>query len=288
MAYQQPTLPVTARFFPKSSNFIKYIKTNPCGDNYLVYFETFLPAFIKAVIIQNIPFADDLVRSLGELKAAESLGHRSPKGGKFRKRTLVPAPTKAQVKSQAGLRFLLQATQPLETLGYLFLLYSTTEQLYMDWQTMLMRSEECGNKANSGFFLSKNADVRQGVLPGGSALILGPTISKSSDVSRTGPTIGVPIGTYDIMCEVTLTADIAVNASAELVLFVQGPGITYEKGGTSEAFGRGETKTLIQSWRVTTLFGTTVTPNLVGPALPVGLYCSSLTFWVMRDGTGVV
>lgn len=134
--------------FKHEANFIKRQLTHPCARPWYIWVETFLPAFIKLLITVNLFDVEDAIRSHGKKISGPSKGRTGKRHTpriKTQGRLLVP-----ERWQQRGLRTLLVVTQPLELIGLTWLIFSSVDQFFYDWQTLLDLSDFCKNPIQSG------------------------------------------------------------------------------------------------------------------------------------------
>jgi len=206
MAYVPYAASPFRRFLPKSSNFFKYILAVPCGDNYWIFIETFFPAFIKAVFLLSFPDIDDLIRGRAEHITEEGLAQKAKRGGKIRRGLGIAKEVPHERYAARGLQFLLFLTQPLETIGYRFLMYHAGEQFFADWQSLLMESGECGRPLGDGPLIWKAGPKQTGILETGEAIAFDDLVVNRAGWVTTGFGATVSNGTFYVVLAVTVTA----------------------------------------------------------------------------------
>lgn len=135
-------------FFPNEKNFIKTIIAHPCARPWYVWVETFIPAFLLLLLTVNLFDVEDAIRAHGQ-----SIVQDKQKGKRKRhtpKIKVTGAGRQVTRFSQKALKTLLVVTQPLENIGFLWLLYSATDQFFFNWQTLLEKSDFCTQPIESG------------------------------------------------------------------------------------------------------------------------------------------
>jgi len=149
------------RLFPNTKNFMKYIMHHPCADPWALLFETALPAFIN--FWATIAFLDlndlavDKLRSYtngptygtkrGRRKFAFDLAREQrAKGSKM----LFSSNFTATKYVQGFTKGLLLVAEPLERIGFFFLLYYGADRFFYNWQTMLEARDYCSAHPTTG------------------------------------------------------------------------------------------------------------------------------------------
>ena len=127
--------------FRKEANFIKDLITNPCARPWFVYVETFLPAFLKLMITVVLFDVEDAIRAHGESIVRDRKGK---KGKRHSPRIKAQgSPRKIDRYAMKGLKVLLVVTEPLEKIGFTWLVFSAVDQFFYDWQSLLETSGYC-------------------------------------------------------------------------------------------------------------------------------------------------
>lgn len=148
--FSDPNAAGQSVFLPKSRNFLRQLIWHDCARPWYVYAETFLPAFLELAILVNFPFPDDVFRTYAEtLGQTQGSGRRGKRHGARRARVTV-SETRAQRITRQGLNTVLKVTQPLESLGFAWLLLSAGDNFFGRWQTLLEHSTFCTGPLESG------------------------------------------------------------------------------------------------------------------------------------------
>lgn len=191
-------------FAPHSYNFIKKLVFHECSVPFQLYVETFLPCFLNMVYMITFPFLDDIIRNAAEDMAPHSRGSKRPRRGHIRRYNVPTAEERVQGKAQQGLRHVLTLTQPLETIGYAFLLYGATERFFYNWSALLYDFQFCGRPPSTGP-LQRHATENLLTSTGTWQPLFLPII----DVNRANwPTsntnVNLPFGHYSVTVEMTV------------------------------------------------------------------------------------
>lgn len=183
-------------FSPGSANFIKRLQYDYCQVPFTIYLETFFPAFIKMLIVQNVPFLDDIIRSSGQALAWGPRADGNNRRHGFKTTLRGSANDVTERYSQRALRHVLVITQPLETIGYLFLLYSTADQFFIDWQSLIDFRGTCVPGASLGMVQRSNPTSELTILEGGDNFTLQTATNTIAPMSSGNGFAGCPQGTY--------------------------------------------------------------------------------------------
>jgi len=270
------------RFLPYTDNFVKRIVFQGCARPWWVYLETFLPCFIECAIMYTIPFYDDILVDYAREDA--KLGSRlSGRGFKHTKRFKLPvAETKWQRYGRNALKWVLIADTPVEYLGFAFLVYGATEQFFHNWQTLLEQSPYCTGP--NGIYHAHNENAYIPILPGGAGTPL-PYIDQQNAVTPIGTTgASFPFGKYFVTFCVTITGPHGGITGVYLRLNFTGTFPVYQVKSDTVDIAEGEEVDLIANadFFAYLIGGGSVGWELVGPAVPAGLFSAKATIIVAR------
>ncbi len=158
------------RFFPNEVNFIKSMVSHPCARPWYVWAETFAAAFIELLITVTLFDVEDALRAHGESIV------RDKKGGKGKRHTprvkATGQPRKVDRYAQRALKTILVVTEPLERIGFTWLLYSAVDQFFLNWQTLLEESTFCEQPIESGPLQRSRGPGFISFVVGGAAIIM--------------------------------------------------------------------------------------------------------------------
>jgi len=136
------------RFFPNQQNFIRTIVSHPCARPWYVWLETFAESFAVLLITVTLFDVEDAIRAHGKSIVGDN---RSGRGGRHSPRIKTQGkPTKVDRYAQKALKTLLVVTDPLERIGFTWLLYNAVDRFFLNWQTLLEESTFCSQPINSG------------------------------------------------------------------------------------------------------------------------------------------
>ena len=259
--------------FPKAENFAQAIVVHGCARPWFVYVKTFIPAFLKLFLTLAILDLEDILRAHAKRKAYSKITTSGRGFGHQVKPRIVAHTTKTQTFTQKGLRTLLLITDPLEKIGFAWLLYNSTEQFFYDWQLLIERSIYCSDTGLAGpFQRSRPGGTNIGVLPEGGITPL-PTLEQNrAGWANTVISVNLPVGFYKVIFTVQVHGPLGgitnVRARARITglitLFIESP---------PAEIAQGEVAGLLCEGDFTLPFGGTVVWELAGPAVPVGLLC---------------
>ena len=192
------------QFYPKTQNFIKTMVMNPCARPWWVWVETFLPAFLKLLIVVSILDLNDALRARGK-KISAGAGMASGRG-RGAKRSIKVQGIKIETErwQQRGLRTLLVVTQPLEYIGLAWLLYAATDNFFYDWQTLLENSGYCRHPdALRPLQLSRGPGFIS-IVEGGIPVILDIDLQNGPGYSHTLLSVALPFGRFTAVFAMTV------------------------------------------------------------------------------------
>lgn len=205
-------------FAPGSVNFIQRLIKDDCAVPFSIYVTTFFPAFIKMLIVQNVPFLDDVIRSSGETLAwgTKAAGGNRRHGAR---RRLIPDPNASVERfSQKGLRTVLTITQPLETVGYAFLLYSTADQFFIDWQSLIDFQGTCQPGASLGMVQRDTPDNNLTILTNGTGYGYQSETNRITPMDSAVGKCNGPAGSYNAYATLGVKSRVGVIGGIEIGL----------------------------------------------------------------------
>lgn len=270
-------------FFPKAENFAEQIVVHGCARPWFVYVKTFVPAFLKLVLTITLLDLEDILRDYAKQKVFEggsgsgrNIGHR------YKPRVSNQA-TKTQRFSQKGLKTLLIITEPLEIIGFAWLLYSAGDQFFYDWQLLLERSIFCSDSGLAGpLQRARTGGFNIGITPGGTITPLPIIQQNRANWTTTAISVSVPFGSYKCIFAVTVEGPLGGISDVKCRLRLPfGTAIFIESEPAEMA--QGETATLIAEGDFFTPTGGNIVWELSGPAVPVGLLCDGGCVIVMAN-----
>ena len=267
------SVPTGLGFFPKAENFAHEIVVHGCARPWFVYVETFVPAFLKLVLTITFLDLEDILRDFAKIEARQKLTSGGRGYGHRYKPTVSQQATRMQRYSQKGLKTLLIVTEPLEIIGFAWLLYAAGDQFFYDWQLLLERSVFCSDSGVGGpFQRSRPGGSNIGVLPEGVITPL-PTFEQNrAEWTNTSISVSLPFGSYRAFFTVTVHGPNGgiSGVQAQLRLpFGSGLFIRSEPADIAE----GQTATLLAEGEFFVAIGGNLVWELKGPAVPVGLLC---------------
>lgn len=259
--------------FPKARNFAQEIVVHNCARPWFVYVKTFVPAFVKLFLTLAFLDLEDLLRAHAKRKAYSRITSSGRGFGHAVKPRVSAVPTQTQRFSQKALRTLLIVTDPLEKIGFAWLLYNSTETFFYDWQLLLQRSIYCRDDGLAGPFQRKRVPGGNiGILPEGAITPLPVLEQNRAEWANTVISVNLPFGFYKFFFTVTVKGPLGgitnVRARARITgfvtLFIESP---------PADIAQGEVVTLLADGDFSFPFGGTIVWELAGPAVPVGLEC---------------
>jgi len=161
------------KLFPKANNFIKYMVSHPCAEPWSVLAETFVPCFLKfAATVYFFDINDIAIERLRQIDDFTSAPRkkRGKKWGRTRAvrdimagKSFVTKAVNPYSRINSGLtKTLLTVSAPLEPIGFIWLMYSATDQFFYDWTTLLQYRDYCSSNPSTGP-LQRNQPVGSGL-----------------------------------------------------------------------------------------------------------------------------
>ena len=288
MTYQRPIVNPFEVLFPKTTNFVRFVFAQECDATFWVYAEAFFPAALKLALATTVPDINDLIRGRGEAIVDQSRAVSRKRGGKFRRGAMVTFDAPQERYASRGLAFLLRVTEPIEKIGFRWLLYSATEDFFQDWQTLIIRSGACGTLPERGPLTRRTTGQRESMLPGGNPIAL-PIV----DVNRSGwstDLLGASLPDGQYMCLITCTflAPTGGIEGAFVQLRTDIVGIEQTQKGPENGGEAGQPVDIMGKFffRIPSLLSGSIVWEIGGPAVPVGVEVTKAFMSVQRiDGS---
>jgi len=261
--------------FSRQANFIKFMLTNQCARPWFVYAETFIPAFLELLITVTILDINDLIRNHGQ-KIVREGPNKTGRGGRHSPRIKsTGAGTKVDRYAQKGLKTLLIVTQPLENLGYAWLLYSALDDFFYDWQTLLEQAPYCTTDHLGGPLTRSRGPGFITILPGGFPIIMTDLDQNRASWVTTTISAIIPTATISALFAAQIGAPPGGITDVFIRLKVTDGFFTTTYESDKQDIPEGATKDFIVSTHffIFSLGGASVSWELVGPAVPAGIFC---------------
>lgn len=271
--------------FQGEANFIRFMITDQCARPWFVYAETFVPAFLELLMTAMFLELNDIVRAHGE-NIAEGGG-----GKKGRRKRHTPhiktrgAKTEVERYMQKGLKTLLVVTQPLETIGYAILLYSAVDEFFYDWQTLIEQAPYCEKNDEWGPLSRSRGGGFVTILPGGFPIIMTNLTQNRSGWPTTTISAEVPPAQNSIIFAATIGAPPGGITGVYIrVKVTDGFSDTFFESDPQD-IPTGQVRDFVVSkdFFVFSISGAAVTWELVGPAVPAGIWCDKARVIMFRS-----
>ena len=272
--------------FQGEANFIKYMLTNQCARPWYVYVETFLPSFMELLLTVTLLEIDDLIRSHGQKIASEG-GNKTGRGGRHTPRIKTTgAATPVDRYMQKGLKTLLIVTQPLENIGYAWLLYSAMDEFFYNWQTLIEQADFCTQPIESGPLTRSRGPGFVTINTSGFPIFM--TDMKQNRAGWVNDLTGaeLPQGHMSML----FAATIGTPPGGITNVFIRVRVINFFGTTDYESDHQDIPDKSTRDFVVNANFfnptgaGGTVTWQLVGPAVPVGIFCGKAVITISRVG----
>ena len=275
---------------PNTANFFRKIVMSPCARPWFVYVETFAPAFIKMVITIGLLQWDDIVRMRAETLAKQ--GARASKRGIGHARglRLLAFEPEHERTAARGLKTLLKITQPLENIGFVVLLYNATEEFYFDWTSLIIRQPYCEAPVRDRPFSRSRQGGRIGILPGGDITPLPILDNNGAGYASDSFHVIIPAGAYDAIFAVQVQHTGTGTVVAKCRMNYVGDGVAGSIESEEVVLEPGHSASIVASGGIFFKgpLGGTVTWEMVGTAVPIGLASSHANAIVMRTPSAYV
>ena len=269
-----------------ANNFIKRIYWHNCARPWYVYVETFVPAFIKAVITISILDFNDVVRMHGERLAAGR-----GRGPRRRKRHFTKVPvhmkeTPTQRVFRRGLKTLLIITAPLEAIGFAWLLYSAADQFWMDWSMLLEQSDFCDQPIFSGPCSRERGEGQIGILSSGDIVPLPILTQNRAGWITNAFHVELPEGYHRAFFSLSIEGAGSPLNGVFLRFFINTSLGAFRRSGSPINIGvRERVDISVDADFFIPVGGAgSIAWEIVGPSVPAGLKCFQGNFVVWRYG----
>lgn len=266
--------------FPSVKNFAKTILMSNCSRPAWVYIETFFPVYIEWFLTVTFPLDfNDLVR------ARASQLSRGPKGGRHSKRKRVKGrlPQRERWASK-GLKHLLRWTEPLEKIGFAWLIYSATDQAFFDWATLIENTGYCETPIENGPLIRSTGPRNVFPNPGGGSLPLDKLEENPGGWPNTFGTLAWPPGGFKVIFVATAFANFNDYPNVGLRLHVETPFGTRTFDGSPQNCKKLQPTDLWVdlSWHRAVIGDQTLAWSITGPVIPTGLLIQNARIIVFR------
>lgn len=272
--------------FPKEQNFIKSLISHGCARPWYVYIETFAPAAMEAFITVALLDLEDAIRGRGEkiVRRGATAGGRG-----FRHATKLKTlgqELKYAKYSFLGLKTILILTTPLELIGFTWLVYSAIDEAFFNWQSALERSDFCTQPINSGPLHRSRGPGTIAILPGGSPIPLPTLVQDRAGWGSSTINVGLPEGQFQCLFAMNIGSPPGGITGVKIRLRVTDFLTTYFIDSEEQDIAAKEVKDFVMSvaFFLPTNFGGSVVWELVGPAVPVGIFTGGGNIMIQRVG----
>lgn len=259
--------------FPNAANFTHKLFYQNCATPWWVYAETFAPAFLELFVTIAFLQMDDLIRERGRV-IGHGPGGRTLRGGGHARKGPIPGYTPNNEKyAQKGLRHLLKVTDPLEKLGFAFLLYGATEDFFYDWSTLLEAREWCKDPTDAGPLSRSRTTGGFFPQPGLGACPLPILEQNRSGWATSTVSAGLPPGHYNAHFAVTIEGPAPGGVEYEAGFNVTGTllGGTFRGGKVATDKGIAADLVVGADFFLPGLTGGSIVWGVSGPQVPIGL-----------------
>ncbi len=272
------------RFFPNQQNFIKSVLTHPCARPWYIWVETFLPAFIELLFTTAVFDLNDAIRAHGETIVREGKGR---KGKRHSPRIRVTGHKNPVDRwAQRGLKTLLVITEPLERIGFIWLLYSAVDQFFLNWQTLLESSDFCSNPINSGPLQLSRGPGTVSIVASFIPVILNVELQDRAGWPHSTLSAAIPEGVYAASFALTVIGPIGGVTNVKIRL--RTPGAFGDDVTESDplALANGEEGSMVvrHDFFYPVIGGGTITWEVGGESIPIGIETVKGHMFCMRTG----
>ena len=269
-----------------ANNFLKRIFVHNCARPWYVYVETFIPAFLKVVILASIIDMEDVMR-MHATRVAAGAGS-GPKRGKkhFVKVRLSAKATPAQRFFRQGLKVLLIITAPLEAAGFAWMMYSLANQFWWDWAALIEASDFCDQPIESGPTSRERGEGPIGILSGGDATPMTNSTQNRGGWSNNVFGVDLPEGFFQAYEGLTIRARSGTLNGVRLRFVINTilGNIIRESAPISVNDTDWTDLVMDAQFFVPVGGGGRINWQLVGPSVPAGVHCLRGNVAVWRTG----
>ncbi len=270
--------------FKNEANFIKSIILHPCARPWYIWVETFLPAFLKLLITVTLFDIEDAIRAHGESIVRDRKGKKSKRHTPRIKTT--GQPRTVDRWAQKGLKTLLVVTEPLEKIGFTWLLFSAVDEFFYDWQTLLELSDFCNSPIESGPLQLARGPGFVSFVVGFIPVILNINLQNRGSWPHTTLGASIPEGVYSATFSLTVIAP--VGGVNNVLIRLRTPGAFGEDITTSDALNLAshEQGSLVvrHSFWYPLIGGGTIAWEIGGNTIPAGIETTKGHFTLQRTG----
>jgi hypothetical protein len=271
--------------FQGTANYIKFMVTDRCARPWFVYAETFLPAFLELLLTIFFLELNDIVRAYGESIAEGGGGKKGRRKRHTPKIKTLGARTEVERYMQKGLKTLLVVTQPLENIGYAWLLTSAVDDFFYDWQTLIEQAPYCTKNDQWGPLHRSRGSGFITILPGGFPIIMTNLDQNRSSWPTTTISAEVPAAQNQVVFAATIGAPPGGITGVYIrVKVTDGFSDTFFESDKQDIpEGALRDFVIMRDYFVFSIGGAAVTWELVGPAVPAGIYCDKARVIMFRS-----
>lgn len=277
-------LPDDINIFPNEKNFIKTMISHPCARPWYVWVETFVPAFLKLLLTVSIFDVEDAIRAHGESIVRDRQRGKSKRHAP--KVRLAGAGRAVTRYAQQALKTLLVVTKPLENIGFLWLLYSATDEFFFDWQTLLEESTFCKQPIISGPMQRSRGPGFISFTVGGATIIMTNALQNRGGWANNVFGVTLPQGSFTAGLGLTVKAPLSgvspIWIGLRVVSFF---GVTnFRSDNISILPGEEASMSLVARFFLPFSGGGTMTWEVGGSTIPAGIESVSGHVFVQRRG----
>lgn len=198
-------------------NFFKLILQHPCADPWSVYFETALPALIKlAITLATFDIFDASQEQLRLWHHGGGLigkrGRRHARGAEMdeeegkKSKWFQASEFEGKSYIQKLTKGLLFISDPLQRIGFIWMLFSAVDDFFYDWTSLLMSRNFCEARADSGPFQADGENGDTNWSKPGTALSFPEVRQNRSHWGFNGFSCACPGGQYTIIVSCSTTS----------------------------------------------------------------------------------
>lgn len=269
-----------------ANNFIKRIFWHNCARPWYVYVETFIPAFLKVVILASIIDMEDIMRAHAT-KVAAGKGSGPKRGkGHFTKVRVSVKETGSQRLFKQGLKTILFLTAPLEAIGFAWMMYSLANQFWWDWATLIEVSDFCDQPIESGPVTRERGEGPIGILSSGDATPMTTSTQNRSGWSNNAFGVDLPEGFFQAYEGLTIRARSGTLTGVHLRFTINTILGNIVRKSAEISLNDQEWQDLVMDAQffIPVGGGGRINWELVGPSVPAGVHCLRGNIAVSRVG----
>jgi len=203
------------KLFEGQINFVKFLKFHPCAEPFPILIETFFPCVLKMAIDLYLLDAQDVAMREFEkyprygrgVAARRTLRHqlKKIKNQKYvSRRVAVPVPFIERPAIKGLTTAIFWIANPLEKIGFAMLFYSSVDNFFYNWTSLLIRRGYCELPALTGPLSLRSNPGNQVFVTSGEPCAMPVEIQNRASWSHNSFSCSLPPGDYTATFRMTV------------------------------------------------------------------------------------